>query len=131
VSRASEGKPGQRNGELQERVVNGLLTKQRIHALVGQVLDELDNRRAAGKGDFVAAIADEVEQGGLAALQQLKALLPDDAKLPIGGLTMNVNQMFLDAMKTVDTESIGNAAASTGVILDAAPVYEEPETVEW
>jgi len=115
---------------LQDRTVHGILTKQRIHAIVGQVIDELESRRAAGKSDYVAALADEIERGGLAALEQLKALLPDDTKLPVGGLTMNVNHMYLEAMKAAD--ALASGGKTTAVVLDAIPVpHQQPKTVEW
>jgi hypothetical protein len=131
MTRAAEGRPGKHDGELQDRTVHGLLTKQRIHAIVGQVIDELENRRAAGKRDYVAALADEVEKGGLAALQQLKSLLPDDAKLPIGGLTMNVNHMYLEALKAADASAIAPVPEGAGVIVDVTPERKQSETMDW
>jgi hypothetical protein len=131
MSRAAEGKPGKHAGELENRAIHGLLTKQRIHAIVGQVIDELESRRTAGKSDYVAALANEVESGGLAALQQLKTLLPDDAKLPIGGMTMNVNHMYLEAMKAVDAGAIQPPSDGIGAIVDVTPAPQQTETIEW
>jgi hypothetical protein len=54
--------------------VHAALTKQRIHAIVSQVIDELEHRRATGKADYVKALADEVQRGGIAAWKTLRDL---------------------------------------------------------
>jgi len=82
MSRAAQGRPGQQIGPLKEKTVHALATKSRIHALVGQVIDELEKRRAKGKGDYIAKLADEVEKGGISAWKSLKDLLPSDDVQP-------------------------------------------------
>src|SRR4029077_6679760 len=77
-SRAAQGRPGQQIGPLKEKTVHAHITKQRIHAIVGQVIDELEDRRRKGKSDYVAKLANEVEKHGLAAWQALRDLLPRD-----------------------------------------------------
>ena len=57
---ALKGKPGRGLGSLKEKTVHAALTKQRIHAIVGQIIDELEHRRATGKADYVKALADAV-----------------------------------------------------------------------
>ena len=74
MPRALEGRPGRQVGTLNEKTVHAAITKARIHAIVGQVIDELEQRRAKGKGDYVAALANEVEEGGLAAWRSLLGL---------------------------------------------------------
>jgi hypothetical protein len=78
------------------------LTKQRIHALVGQVIDELEKRRAAGKSDFVKTLADEVEKGGIAAWKALRELLPRDEDVPRGSPTVGIGQLFIAAHKEIN-----------------------------
>ena len=67
MTTALRGRPGRGVGPLKEKTVHAALTKQRIHAIVGQVIDELEHRRATGKADYVKALADEVQRGGIAA----------------------------------------------------------------
>ena len=78
MTTALRGRPGRGIGPLKEKTVHAALTKQRIHAIVGQVIDELEHRRATGKRDYVKALADEVEKGGIAAWKALRDLLPRD-----------------------------------------------------
>jgi hypothetical protein len=81
------GKPGRQLAPLKAKTIHALQTKQRVHAIVGQVLEELEARRAKGKNDYVAALADEVEKGGLAAWKALRDLLPrDDIEVPPGSI---------------------------------------------
>src|SRR5262245_17202210 len=75
MTTAARGRPGRGLAPLKEKTVHAALTKQRIHALVGQVIDELEHRRATGKADYVKALADEVHRGGLAAWKALRELL--------------------------------------------------------
>jgi hypothetical protein len=77
------------------------LTKQRIHAIVGQVIDELEHRRATGKSDFVKTLADEVEKGGIAAWKALRELLPRDEDIPRGSPSMSFSQLFIAAHKEI------------------------------
>src|SRR5215510_1715298 len=99
--KASAGRPKGLDGELLERTKHGVIVNQRIRAIVGQVIDELEKRRAAGRGDFVAKLADEVEEGGLAAWKALQELLPRDAdvagKVPTP--TMNLSALFVQAAR--------------------------------
>ena len=78
MTRAVRGKPGRQLAPLKEKTVHAQLTKQRIHAIVGQVIDELEQRRAKGKSDYVAMLADEIEKGGISAWRSLRDLLPQD-----------------------------------------------------
>jgi hypothetical protein len=71
-------KPGQQVAALKEKTVHGLATKSRIRAVVDLVIDELQDRRAKGKSDHVALLADEIEKGGIAAWKSLLDLLPSD-----------------------------------------------------
>ncbi len=75
-------KPGRQVAVLNEKTVHGLNTKSRIRAIVGLVIDELQDRRAKGKSDHVALLADEIEQGGISAWKSLLDLLPADDAAP-------------------------------------------------
>jgi hypothetical protein len=76
--------------------------EQRIHAIVGQVIDELEHRRATGKSDFVKTLADEVEKGGIAAWKALRELLPRDEDIPSGSPSMSFSQLFIAAHKEIN-----------------------------
>lgn len=75
-------KAGQQVAALKEKTVHGLTTKSRIRAIVGLVIDELQERRAKGKSDHVALLADEIEKGGIVAWKSLLDLLPADDVVP-------------------------------------------------
>src|SRR5262249_29833986 len=75
---ASGGRPVGSGGDVTTGVRNGQLINQRIRALVGQALDEIEHRRSKGKSDVVARLADEIEKNPLAALKSLQELLPKD-----------------------------------------------------
>jgi hypothetical protein len=50
-------------------------TKQRIHAIVTQVIDELEHRRAPGRPTTLRRLR-TVQRGGIAAWKALRDLLP-------------------------------------------------------
>jgi hypothetical protein len=110
MPRALEGRPGRRVGRLKEKTVRAR-TKQRIHAIGGRVIDELEQRRAGGKSDYVAKLADEIEAGGLAAWKSLRDLLPrDDPNAPNGAApSMNFGAIFLTA--AIEASKRTNAAS--------------------
>src|SRR5262249_40611233 len=99
--RALAGRPKGRDGELLERTKHGLLVKQRIRAIVGLVIDELERRRAAGKSDFVAKLADEVEKGGIAAWKSLQELLPRDEDVAGKGPSLNFATLYVQAARSM------------------------------
>jgi hypothetical protein len=116
-----------------ELVKSAALTKQRIHAIVGQVIDELEHRRATGKADFVKALADEVQQGGIAAWKALRDLLPRDEDVPRGNPTVGIGQLFIAAHKEINRLEETKAALP---VIDASfePVTTDEtktEKVEW
>jgi hypothetical protein len=119
MTSALRGRPGRGIGPLKEKTVHAALTKQRIHAIVGQVIDELEHRRATGKADYVKALADEVEKGGIAALKALRDLLPRDEDAPNPGTSFN--GLFVLAAKQA-AQLPGEAP-----IIDAQPVKSEQE----
>jgi hypothetical protein len=82
--------------------LQGRVTKQRIHAIVSQVIDELEHRRATGKADYVKTLADEVQRGGIAAWKALRDLLPRDEDVPSGNPTVGIGQLFIAAHKEIN-----------------------------
>ena len=99
MTAALRGRPGRGVGPLKEKTVHAALTKQRVHAIVGQVIDELERRRATGKADYVKALADEVQRGGIAAWKALRDLLPRDEEPSSGSPPVNFSQFFVAAAK--------------------------------
>jgi hypothetical protein len=146
-------KPGQQVAVLQERTVHGLQTKARIRAVIDLAIDELEQRRAKGKSDHVALLADEIEKGGIAAWKSLIDLLPPDDMAPPAALGNMASATFAGIFAGAAAQAAAAHAASqreakpeldtNGLpILDAiaTPVPEadaEPETpaddepVEW
>jgi hypothetical protein len=66
------------------------------------VIDELEHRRATGKADYVKALADEVQRGGIAAWKALRDLLPRDEDVPSGSPTVGIGQLFIAAHKEIN-----------------------------
>jgi hypothetical protein len=133
MTRALKGRPGRQVAPLKEKTIHAALTKQRIHAIVGQVIDELEKRRAAGKGDYVAKLADEVAEGGLAAWKALRDLLPPGDPDTTGAGTLNIGQIFVAA--AIESNRRANAALPV-IDVTAEPVDTDMETeasddVEW
>jgi hypothetical protein len=129
MSRAAQGRPGQQIGPLKEKTVHAHITKQRIHAIVGQVIDELEDRRRKGKSDYVAKLANEVEEHGLAAWQALRDLLPrdDPATSSAGTTVQNFGSVFVAAVREA-SERRAEQAAMTGLpVIDvtAEPIVED------
>jgi hypothetical protein len=120
MRRELKGRPGRSIGPLKEKTVHAALTKQRIHALVGQVIDELEKRRAAGKSDFVKTLADEVEKGGIAAWKALRDLLPRDDDIPSGSPSLSFSQLFIAAHKEI------NRSEQTKTVPPVIDVTAEP-----
>jgi hypothetical protein len=80
---------------VKQKTLNAYETKTRVHAIVGQVIDELQDRRAKGQSDYVATLADEVEQSGLAGWKALKELLPrDEIETTGGGANVKFGPLF-------------------------------------
>jgi hypothetical protein len=128
-----KGRPGRGIGPLKEKTVHAALTKQRIHALVGQVIDELEHRRATGKADYVKALADEVQRGGIAAWKALRDLLPRDDDVSGGAPSVSFSQFFVAAHKEVNRLEQARRAAPPVIDATAEPVTAEApeEEVEW
>ncbi len=131
MPRALEGRPGRQVGTLKEKTVHAAITKARIHAIVGQVIDELEQRRAKGKGDYVAALANEVEEGGLAAWRSLRDLLPrDDPNAPNGEApSINFGHVFVAA--AIEASRRANAASQV-IDATAKPAIEQAsDDLDW
>jgi hypothetical protein len=131
MTRALKGRPGRQLGPLKEKTVHAALTKQRIHAIVGQVIDELEQRRAKGKGDYLAKLADEVEKGGIAVWRSLRDLLPrDDPNTPNGAApSMNFGHVFVAA--AIEASRRANAAS---LVVDATAdlaIEQASDEVDW
>jgi hypothetical protein len=143
MTSALRGRPGQGIGPLKEKTVHAALTKQRLHAIVGQVIDELERRRATGKADYVKALADEVEKGGIAALKALRDLLPRDEDAPNPGTSFNglfvlaakqAAQLPGDAPILVEEAQpvqLEGARNAVPLVIDAAAEDVTEEKVEW
>jgi hypothetical protein len=67
------------------------------------VIDELEHRRAIGKADYVKALADEVEKGGIAAWKALRDLLPRDEYTSSPGTSLNIGQLLIAAHKEINS----------------------------
>lgn len=135
MSRGNRGKPGQQVGPLKEKTVNAHLTKQRIHAIVSQVIDELEQRRVKGKSDYVANLADEIEKGGIAAWRSLRDLLPADETAPAGGGNQfHFGSVFVAAVSQAAQRAIPTTPLPV-IDVTAVPVAEAQEetepVVEW
>jgi hypothetical protein len=133
MTTALRGRPGQGIGPLKEKTVHAALTKQRIHAIVSQVIDELEHRRAAGKADYVKALADEVQRGGIAAWKALRDLLPRDEDMPSARPSVSLSQFFVAAHKEINRSE---QAKTVPPVIDVEPVpvttdASETEKVEW
>jgi hypothetical protein len=127
MTAALRGRPGRGVGPLKEKTVHAALTKQRIHAIVGQVIDELERRRATGKADYVKALADEVQSGGIAAWKALRDLLPRDEEPSSGSSPVNFSQFFVAAAKEA------SKLEPPKTVLPVIDITAEPVTddIEW
>jgi hypothetical protein len=91
---------------------------------VGQVIDELEHRRATGKADYVKALADEVQRGGIAAWKALRELLPRDEDTANSAPNVSVGQLFIAAHKEI------NRLEQAKTVLPVIDVEAEPVTAE-
>jgi hypothetical protein len=132
MTTALRGRPGRGIGPLKEKTVHAVLTKQRIHAIVAQVIDELEHRRATGKADYVKALADEVQRGGIAAWKALRDLLPRDEDMPSARPSVSLSQFFVAAHKEINRSE---QAKTVPPVIDATaePVKTgaSEEEVDW
>jgi hypothetical protein len=129
MTRAARGRPGRQIGPLKEKTQHALATKARIHAIVGQVIDELEKRRAKGKGDYVAKLADEIEKGGLSAWKALSDLLPREMGPAGNGGSSNFASLFVTVMQRRADEERRAAAAALAApseIIDVQAIELEP-----
>jgi hypothetical protein len=133
MRRELKGRPGRGIGPLKEKTIHAALTKQRIHAIVAQVIDELEHRRATGKADYVKALADEVQRGGIAAWKALRDLLPRDEDIPSGRPTVGIGQLFIAAHKEINRLEQARTAALPVIDVTAEPVTTgaSEEEVDW
>jgi hypothetical protein len=120
---SKRGRPGRQIGPLKEKTIHALGTKARIYAIAGQVIEELEKRRAKGKSDYIAKLADEIEDGGLAAWKALKELLPADDVQP-ANMQLNFGLVFAAAAKQASERQAAGAPA----ILEstALPIIDMP-----
>jgi hypothetical protein len=135
MTHAARGRPGRQLGRFKEKTITAQLTKQRIHAIVGQVIDELEKRRAKGKSDYVANLADEIEKGGIAAWKSLMDLLPpDDVQPATDSAQFNFGSVFAAAVKQMsERQSAAGAPAIEGPglpIIDLTATEIQAETVK-
>jgi hypothetical protein len=133
MASALRGRPGQGIGPLKEKTVHAALTKQRIHVIVGQVIDELERRRATGKADYVKALADEVQRGGIAAWKALRDLLPRDEDMPSVSPSVSIGQLLIAAHKEVNRFEQAGKTASPVIDVTAEPGTTETseKEVDW
>jgi hypothetical protein len=122
--------------------VNGRNTAARVHAIVGQIIDELDRRRASGRtgGDIVRRACDEIEKmPALDALRALRELLPKDADAA-GKVqpALSMQALFVNAAREVSKmdihrspDAMGEAIAPMATIIDVTPqALAPPQEVE-
>jgi hypothetical protein len=69
---------------------------------LGPQLGAGGNAEATGKADYVKALADEVQRGGIAAWKALRDLLPRDEDVPSGSPTVGIGQLFIAAHKEIN-----------------------------
>src|SRR5262249_34378096 len=130
MTSAARGRPGRGVGPLKEKTVHAALTKQRIHAIVGQVIDELERRRGTGKRDYVKALADEVEKEGIAAWKALRDLLPRDEDVtPAPNPPVSFSQLFVTAAKEASRLEAPKTVLPV-IDVTAEPVTEDEASVE-
>jgi hypothetical protein len=127
-------KRSQQLGEVRQKTINAAATRTRIHAIVGQVIDELEKRRAKGKSDWVASLADEVEKGGLTAWKALRDLLPRDEPENSGATNVQVGSLFAIVAAQVGARDrlqgqSGQAVAPSEKMIDVSPTRLE-EVIE-
>lgn len=82
-------------------------TQMRVLALLNQSLDELDARKAKGKGDFVAKLAGQMLEDPQAAvramLDWLAKVAPPEAVAAAGaGMTLDIKALYLNAIQTAN-----------------------------
>lgn len=104
------------------------VTKHRVTALVGQIIDELENRKRSGRGDIVARACDEIAlMPALDALALLRALLPESPTEQQGKTTksLGLQALFVSAAREM-------AASGNGVQLGLveAQVIDNTE-IDW
>jgi hypothetical protein len=93
----------------------------------------LKHRRATGKADYVKALADEVQRGGIAAWKALRGLLPRDEDMPSGNPSVSFSQLFIAAHREINRSE---QAKTVPPVIDvtAEPVTTDEaktEKVEW
>src|SRR5262245_32731798 len=130
----SDGRPGKRDGQLNEGTKSGMLVRQRIYALIDQALDELNLRKAKGKGDVVATLANEIEKNPLAALKSLQELLPKDADTAGKTQMLSMQALWVQASRQMAASERDqrDAISSMPPLLDVTPRAEpvsEPAVV--
>lgn len=131
MPRASAGTPAKTRGENSATVL-GRAVAQRVHAIVGQVFDELESRKKSGKGDLVALIADEILKTPIAGLERLAKLLPQEPSAAAGGV--NINAMFLQAVQLANGHSAGGKISEPGLhVIEASsqPPNNDASKDEW
>lgn len=128
--------------------IYGRNTAARVHAIVGQILDELERRRVSGRADIVRRACDEIEKmPALDALRALRELLPKDADPAAKAPVQNNVALFVQAARELaernqrpDALAPGASAPTTSLLeLVAQPVsHAEPastradaEDIEW
>jgi hypothetical protein len=113
---------------VRKKTLNAHETKGRIHAIVAQVIDELEQRRADGKSDYVAALADNLETGELVAWKALRDLLPRDELTSGGAANLNLSALFVKVAAEVGARD--RQAATTTLTAPSEKVIDVPfETV--
>jgi hypothetical protein len=122
-------KPSRGRAKAIERVTQKTLvaaeTRQRVVAIVGQVIDELEQRRANGKSDYVAALAKNHETGDLASWKVLKDLLGRD-ELDTSGAAVNVNLSSLFVKVAAEVGARNRHPANTTLAAPSEKVIDVP-----
>jgi hypothetical protein len=98
-------------------------TKHRIRAIVDDVIAEADRRRRTGRYDYVGALCDELEKGGLSAWRERAALLPKTEVESGGAATsVHIGSLFSVIAAQVGARDQQAPQQTTDKFLDAIPV---------
>jgi hypothetical protein len=119
---APVGRPPEPRGPYATQV-GGRNTAARVHALVGQILDELDRRRVSGRADIVRRACDEIEKmPALDALRALRELLPKDADAASKVPALSMQALFVNAAREVSMMDINRSPDASASFAASAPV---------
>src|SRR5262245_20413048 len=131
MANASRGTPAKVRGE-NAATLHGRATRRRVQAIIGQILDEIEQRRAAGRSDSVSRACAEIEKmPALDALRALRDLLPADEPAAGKAPTLNIPALFVQVARAAG-EQHNRAIASLDPpgVIDLTANAESPLDTE-